>query len=356
MLASAMFLMPFSKLADQYGRRLIFMGGVLVFGLSCVGLFLAGSYVPLVIFRVTQGFGGSMIFSTSAALVTLAFPPERRGYAMGINVASAYLGQATGPIFGGIIVYNIGWRSLFLITACLAFLALVLDVWLLGRAEWKEERGSGLDRVGSVTYALALSAFLLGLSWVPLTRGVVLFVAGVLGLVFFFYWESRAKNPLIQVSLYRHNRVFALSNLTALISYSSIWAMSYLISLYLQFIKGLNAETGRTRADRGSGSAVSHLAVRRAAYPTVSSPAGSLRPGRSSARSDCCCSASCGPTLPTGTSCSRSASWASATGSSRVPIRARSWGASRSATSDSPQPASAPSGWSAWPSAWPEPP
>jgi EmrB/QacA subfamily drug resistance transporter len=243
MLASAVFLMPFSKLADQHGRRLVFIGGVLVFGLSCVGLFFAGSYVPLVIFRVTQGFGGSMIFSTSAALVTLAFPPERRGYAMGINVASAYLGQATGPIFGGIIVYNVGWRSLFLITACLAFLALVLDVWLLRRAEWKEERGSSLDRVGSATYALALSAFLLGLSWVPLTRGIVLFAGGVLGLVFFFYWESRAKNPLIHVNLYRHNRVFTLSNLTALISYSSIWAMSYLISLYLQFIKGLNAET-----------------------------------------------------------------------------------------------------------------
>jgi MFS family permease len=192
---------------------------------------------------VTQGFGGSMIFSTSAALVTLAFPPERRGYAMGISVASAYLGQATGPIFGGIIVYNIGWRSLFLITACLTFVALVLDLLLLRRAEWKEARGSRLDRVGSVTYALALSAFLLGLSWVPLARGIVLFAAGAAGLAFFFYWEAHVKDPLIHVHLYRHNRVFTLSNLTALISYSSIWAMSYLISLYLQFIKGLNAET-----------------------------------------------------------------------------------------------------------------
>ncbi len=242
MLASAAFLLPLSKLADRYGRRLLFIGGVLVFGLSCIGLFLAGTYVQLMIFRVTQGFGGSMIFSTSAALVTLAFPPERRGYAMGISVAAAYLGQATGPIFGGIIVYNIGWRNLFLITGCLTFVALLLDLWLLRRAEWKEDRGPGLDRVGSVTYALALSAFLLGLSWVPLARGIVLFCAGVAGLVFFFYWESRSKDPLIQVSLYRHNRVFALSNLTALISYSSIWAMSYLISLYLQFIKGLNAE------------------------------------------------------------------------------------------------------------------
>ncbi len=243
MLASAAFLLPLSKLADRHGRRLIFMGGVLVFGLSCVGLFFAQSYVALVLFRVTQGFGGSMIFSTSAAMITLAFPPERRGYAMGVSVASAYLGQSTGPIFGGIIVYNVGWRSLFLITAALTFLALVLDLLLLRRAEWKEERGSSLDRVGSVTYALALSAFLLGLSWVPLTRGIVLFVAGLAGLAFFVYWESRSSDPLIQVSLYRRNRVFALSNLTALINYASMWAMSYLISLYLQFVKGLNPET-----------------------------------------------------------------------------------------------------------------
>lgn len=242
MLASAVFLLPFGKLGDRYGRRLLFLGGVTVFAFSSVALVFAGSYALLIIFRVTQGLGCSMIFSTSAAIVTLAYPPGKRGWAMGISVAAAYLGMTTGPTIGGIIVYNIGWRSLFLVTGCFAFLNLALDLWLLRRAEWREQTLARLDRTGSVTYALALSAFLLGLSWMPLPRGIILLLAGMAGLWFFVFWESRAKDPLIQVSLFRHNRVFALSNLTALISYSSVWAMSYLVSLYLQFIKGLNAE------------------------------------------------------------------------------------------------------------------
>jgi EmrB/QacA subfamily drug resistance transporter len=243
MLASAVFLLPFGKLGDRYGRRLLFLTGVTIFALSSVALVFAGSYALLIIFRVTQGLGCSMIFSTSAAIVTLAYPPEKRGWAMGISVAAAYLGMTTGPIIGGIIVYNIGWRSLFLVTGCFAFINLALDLWLLRRAEWKEDTSFRLDRTGSITYALALSAFLLGLSWVPLLRGIILFLAGLGGLSLFVFWESRARDPLIQVSLYRHNRLFALSNLTALISYSSVWAMSYLVSLYLQLIRGLNAQT-----------------------------------------------------------------------------------------------------------------
>ncbi len=164
---------------------------------------------------------------------------------MGISVAAAYLGQTTGPLIGGVIVYHIGWHNLFLVSGCFAFFTLALDLWLLRRTEWKSgERGmAGFDWTGSSVYAVALSALLLGLPWLPETRGFILVAAGIAGMAFFIRWETRARSPVFPVHLFRHNRVFALSNLTALISYSSVWAMAFLMSLYLQFIKGLNPDT-----------------------------------------------------------------------------------------------------------------
>ena len=242
-LASAAFLLPFARIGDRFGRRFVFLMGMALFAVSSLALVFADSYAPLVIFRVTQGLGSSLMFSTSMAMVTLAYPPERRGWAMGISVAAAYLGMTMGPILGGVIVHNIGWRNLFLITACFAFFNLGLDLWLLRRAEWREETASGFDWTGSLLYAGALSAILLGLPWVPLVRGIVLVVIGMLAMGALLWWEMRARTPLIEVRLFLHNRVFTLSNLTALISYASVWAYTYLISLYLQFIKGLNAQT-----------------------------------------------------------------------------------------------------------------
>lgn len=241
-LTSAVFLLPFAKLGDRFGRRLIFISGVALFLCSSMALAFSGSYAPLVVFRAFQGIGASMMFSTGVAMVTLTCPPEKRGWAMGVSVAAAYLGHTMGPIIGGVIVYNIGWHNLFLVTGCFAFAELVLDFSLLRRSDWREGARAGFDWTGALAYAVGLSAFLLGLSWVELRRGIILLVLGVLSIAFFIWWEARARDPLMEVTLYRHNRVFALSNLTALISYSSVWAMTFLLSFYLQDIKGLNAE------------------------------------------------------------------------------------------------------------------
>ena len=162
---------------------------------------------------------------------------------MGVMAMAAYLGQAIGPPVGGIIVHNIGWRGLFVVGACYAAVNLVLDAILLRRAEWKDPRSAPFDWVGSVVYGLSLSAFLLGLSSLPLARGVTLTVVGLAGLAGFTWWESRTQDPVFEVRLFRHNRLFALSNLTALISYASAWGLTFLLSLYLQLVRGLNAQT-----------------------------------------------------------------------------------------------------------------
>jgi EmrB/QacA subfamily drug resistance transporter len=243
MLTSAMFILPFAKLGDRFGRRLLFLIGLIVFAVSSTILVFASSYTPLLVLRLTQGLGASMMFSTSMAMVTVAYPPQRRGLAMGVSVGAAYLGMTLGPALGGIMVHHVGWRSLFILSACFAVVNLGLDVWLLGRAEWKEERAVGSDWTGSLVYAAGLAAFLSGLSWLPLLKGAILVVLGTCALAFFVWWESRVRNPVVEVRLFRRYRVFALSNLAALVSYASVWAQSFLLSLYLQSIRGLNPET-----------------------------------------------------------------------------------------------------------------
>lgn len=242
-LASAIFLLPFGRVGDRIGRRLLFLLGMVLFALSSVGLVLAGSYALLVVFRFTQGLGSAMIFSTSMAIITLVYPDKGRGRAMGIAVAAAYVGMTTGPIVGGVIVHNTGWRNLFLVIGCIASFNVALDLWLLRRAEWKPRHPEGFDWSGSAIWAIALSLLLIGLSWLPLLRGLWLAVAGVAGLALFAWWEWKAREPIMVLRLFRNNRLFLFSNLTALISYASIWGYTYLMSLYLQFVKGLDAQS-----------------------------------------------------------------------------------------------------------------
>jgi MFS family permease len=243
LLASAIFLLPLGRLADGWGRRRMFILGMIIFTVCSLALVFSGSYIPLVALRGGQGLGASMVFAGSAAMVTLAYPRERRGFVMGVSAAAAYLGQTTGPPIGGVLVHNFGWRSLFIVSAAFGALLLVLDAVLLRNAEWKETGAKGFDYVGPLVYAPALFAFLLGMSWIPQLKGVALVAAGVLGMVLFVWWEGRARSPVIEVGLFRHNRVFAMSNLSQVISYAAVWALTFLMSLYLQFIRGLNPET-----------------------------------------------------------------------------------------------------------------
>ena len=243
LLASAIFLLPLGRIADGWGRRRMFILGMVIFTICSLAMVFGRSYIPLVSLRGGQGLGASMVFAGSTAMVTLAYPRERRGFAMGVSAAAAYLGQTTGPPIGGILVHNFGWRSLFIVSAAFGASLLVLDAVLLRKAEWKESGAKGFDRVGPLIYAPAFMAFLLGMSWIPQLKGFALVVAGIAGMALFIWWEGRARSPVIEVGLYRHNRVFAMSNLSQLISYAAVWALSFLMSLYLQFIKGLNPET-----------------------------------------------------------------------------------------------------------------
>ncbi len=239
LLAAAVFLVPFGKLADIHGRKRTFTWGILIYTIASLLCGTAQSPAWLIIYRVLQGLGGSMIFGTGVAILTSVFPPGERGRALGINVAAVYLGLSLGPVVGGFLTQHFGWRSVFYANVPLGILVVVIILWKL-KGEWAEAKGEKYDTPGAILYSLTVVAVMCGLSILPSPVGAVLILIGLAGLAVFIRWELRAQHPVLSMTLFKHNTVFAMSNLAALINYSATFATGFLLSLYLQYIKGMN--------------------------------------------------------------------------------------------------------------------
>jgi EmrB/QacA subfamily drug resistance transporter len=241
LLSAAVFLLPFGKLADIHGRKRVFVVGLLVYTATSLACGLAPSFRLLLAGRVAQGLGGGMIFGTSVALLTSIFPPGRRGLALGVNVAAVYLGLSLGPPLGGVLTDQLGWRSVFLANVALGAAAAAMAVWgLVG--EWRQSPGDRLDGPGAALYGIGLSALMYGLGLPPSATGAGLVAAGGTSLVAFVAWERRAAHPMLDMALFAENRVFAFSNLAALVNYAATFAVGFLLSLYLQSVRGLGAQ------------------------------------------------------------------------------------------------------------------
>jgi len=241
LLASATFLVPFGRVADIYGRKKIFTYGITLYTLSSFFLGLSPSVAFLISFRVLQGIGAAMIFGTGMAILTSVFPPSERGRALGINVASVYVGLSLGPPLGGFLTQHFGWQSIFYFNVPLGLITLVTALWKL-KGEWAEARGEKFDLAGSLIYGLSLVAVIYGFSRLPAMTGLWLIIGGILGLFAFIQWEMRVASPVLSVRLFRHNAVFSFSNLAALINYSATNAVTFLLSLYLQYIQGFTPQ------------------------------------------------------------------------------------------------------------------
>ena len=241
LLAAALSLVPFGKAADRFGRRLVFalgMGGHTLFSLACA---LAPSGAALIGFRVAQGLSGAMTFATALAILTSVYPPGERGRAIGITAASTYLGLSLGPVLGGLLTQHLGWRGIFYAGVPVGAVGFVLILWKL-KGEWKSAPRGPFDLAGALLYALALPCLMYGLSRLPRAAGVWFLAGGLAGLALFVLRESRAADPVLDLRLFRGNPVFAWSNLAALINYSATFAVTFLLSLYLQYIRALSPQ------------------------------------------------------------------------------------------------------------------
>jgi len=236
LLASVIFLLPGGRLGDSRGRVTVFMAGIVVYTAGALLTIFTPTIGMLLAFRFLQGVGGAMIYANSVALITHLYPPGERGYAIGLNTTAVYAGLSLGPFLGGALTQFLGWRSIFVVTALLAVPVLVyakkFPVFLNDRHQ------EHFDIPGLVLSSALILCLFLGLAKATTPSGVVLlFAALVLGGAFYLV-ERRHPSPLLPVSLLSSNRVFAASNAAALINYSATYAVGFLLSLYLQYIRG----------------------------------------------------------------------------------------------------------------------
>ena len=241
LLAAIVTLVPFGKIADIYGRKKIFIAGVIVYTISSYLVVIANDSASLIFMRVLQGIGGAMIFGTSVAILTSVYPREERGKVLGINVASTYLGLSIGPFLGGILTEHFGWRSIFLVNVPIGLIIIALVFWKL-KGEWAEAKGEKFDLIGSVLFGLSMMGIAWGLPELPKITGAIAIITGGVGLAIFISWELKVECPVLNMRLFKGNAVFAFSNLAALINYSATYSVSFLLSLYLQYIKDLSPE------------------------------------------------------------------------------------------------------------------
>lgn len=241
LLASAVFLVPFGRIGDIFGRKKILTGGVVLFTVASAGMIISGSSAMLIGFRLVQGVGSSMIFGTAVAILTSVINPARRGRALGIYTTSVYLGLSAGPFLGGLLTDGFGWRSIFFINIPIGFLIIALIAFFL-RGEWADAAGERFDLKGALLYGCSLTLVMIGFSELPHYTGFVSIGTGSLLFIMFIWLEQRVQYPLIRVSMFRTNRVFACSNFAALINYGSTFAITFFLSLYLQFIRGLEPQ------------------------------------------------------------------------------------------------------------------
>jgi EmrB/QacA subfamily drug resistance transporter len=241
-LASATLLVPFGRIADIHGRKKVFTCGVIVFTVSSFLSGIAASAAMLISFRVLQGIGGAMIAGTGVAMLTSVFPAEERGKALGINVAATYAGLSLGPVLGGVLTQHLGWRSIFFVGVPLGLVVLGVILRKV-KGDWAEAKGEKFDLAGSMIYSVALVVLVYGFTMLPAMLGVWLIVAGVIALSAFVRWETKMRSPVLDMNLFKNNRVFAFSNLAALINYSATYAVAFFISLYLQYIKGFSPQS-----------------------------------------------------------------------------------------------------------------
>ncbi len=239
LLSSSVFLVPLGKLADIKGRKLIFLIGNIIITATSILCAFAQSGGMLIGFRALQGIGSAMVFGTGVAIITSVFPPRERGKAIGITVTAVYIGLSLAPFLGGILTQYLGWRSIFYVTIPFG----ILVVWITRKyikEEWADAKGEKFDLPGSIIYLLSMSAFMFGFSRMPETSAIILASSGLLGLVGFTLMEMKVKFPVFNILLFTSNRLFAFSNLAALINYATTFAITFLLSLYLQYVQGLS--------------------------------------------------------------------------------------------------------------------
>lgn len=245
LLSTVAFMLPVVKLADNFGRKRIYIAGLLLNAVASLMCALANNIDLILFWRFLQGLAGAMIFGTGIAIVTSVVPSHKRGSALGIVAASVYVGLTIAPAVGGYLTEWFSWRAVFYFQTPFV-LALLAFIWVFIKDEWKNTEKTRFDYVGTSLFAMFACCFVYGTSKLPSFFGIVCTLLSVFAIVVFIYHQSKSSRPLIRVQMFKESRVFSFSLASSFFMYGSNFAILFLLSLYLQYIKGYSpAFTGK---------------------------------------------------------------------------------------------------------------
>jgi len=242
-LTHAGLMLAFGRVGDIWGHARVFRAG-LVWNIAAFLLCAAApSFGLLLFFRFLQGIGAGLIISCAPALVTSLYPEARRSHALGIFTLMFAIGSASGPLIGGALVENWGWPSVFWFRAPIALTGLLLLRGLPpgGGAESREQR---FDIAGALLLASGLATLLLAINALPRLRdgdtlAFLLLPAACVSLVAFVWWETRTKQPVVQVALFRH-APFAIINAASCLLYLVTFSVMLISPYFLVHHTGLS--------------------------------------------------------------------------------------------------------------------
>lgn len=231
------------KLADAYGRRLVFVTGIAIFTLASLACGLASSGEMLIAARVAQGVGAALMNPATLSIIAVTFPPRQRGTAIGIWAGVSALALAIGPLVGGLLTEHAGWNWIFFVNVPIGALGIAASFLLID--ESRDETHERLDLPGLATSGLGLFTLTYGLieannyGWGS-ARIVAAFVVAAVSLAAFVLLERRQRAPMLDLTLFR-NRTYVGANLAMLLVALAMFGVFFFVSLFMQNILGYSA-------------------------------------------------------------------------------------------------------------------
>ncbi len=247
-LTSTVTLPIYGRLSDVYGRRVIFLIGIVLFTIGSILCGMSQSMVQLILFRTVQGLGGGALMAMSWSSIGDIFTPRERGRYQGYTGAVFGISSVVGPLLGGLITDTLGWRWVFFVSVPFAAVAFWAIARFLPANELREDEG--VDFIGALLLLLGIVPLLLALTWAgvdypwgsPVIVGLISF--SIVLLIAFGWWQTRSRSPIIAPELFG-NRTFNLANAAAFLTGVGLFGAVIYLPLYVQGVQaGSAAESG----------------------------------------------------------------------------------------------------------------
>lgn len=241
LLVVAVLSVPAGQISAKFGLKKVTNISIVLFIIISVVNVLVTTQEQFLACRFILGISLAFINVTSMAMIVSAFPPEERGKALGINITGVYVGLSLSPVLGGILNYNLGWRSVVLFGVPFLFVILALLLTKIDD-EWISFKGIPLDIKGSLTYGIGMVLFMYGFTILNTQLGIVLTILGILILIIFGLIELRREYPVFNINFFKNHK-FLSANFASLCAYLATYAVTTILNYHLQYIKGFDSQT-----------------------------------------------------------------------------------------------------------------